>query len=154
MSSSITFVYDKKMMTDLTRQQLTEYAKLKGFGLYFGHNTELNQEIVDNSDESQYYFILSDAQIHDTVDEILSWNWQWTKDRLIDHHLYLDGLKNILMQNQPFNFCVYVSFESYTSLLEYKTVTNLNSISRYFADYILLHYLMPDSTKFVYSNEV
>ena len=96
MSSSITFVYDKKMMTDLTRQQLTEYAKLKGFGLYFGHNTELNQEIVDNSDESQYYFILSDAQIHDTVDEILSWNWQWTKDRLIDHHLYLDGLKKYI----------------------------------------------------------
>lgn len=151
MSSSIICVYKKQTLTEQKRNQLINYAKDNHFGLHFEHSNNLVQEIVDSIKDDQNYFIISDDQLHDTVDEILTWNWLLPKDKLLDHHAFLDKIKDILMsKNNEYAFDLYVSFDSYASLSEYENVVNISNISKYYSDYISTKYLMPGPKKFTY----
>ncbi|MBN3490252.1 hypothetical protein JV173_01870 [Acholeplasma equirhinis] len=154
MSSSITFVYNKKELTTETKNSLIEYAKSKDMGIHFGLVTAINEDIINSLSTDQDFFILSDKQFHDTVEDLLSIDLQLSKDQLIKHHSFLDDFKNTMIDNGVETLWIYVSFSVAVNLFEYETEYNVNNISEYLVAYMFKHYMIPDPTKFVYTKEL
>jgi hypothetical protein len=150
MSSSIIVVYSKDTMTETIKKQLVEYSKNASIGLHFNQSNPLVQEVVNDMGINQNFFILSDAQNHETVEEILSWDWKKTKEVLIEHHRYLDEIRDILVSKNYDQFSFFISFDSFSYLSEYDNVINVESIADYIANIVVSKYVVPNPTKFKY----